>query len=174
MCSPTLQVFAWLTPCLASKSPQNTSRFPTRIVVIVWASPPIFKAMKLLNGEGRGSRGAVSAQLSSLVCVFVSAFPMKCVSIVFKSLSDKTLGVCFPQTAKNCSEGSLLKSGVVFKMALISHKWQEVLSCLSWSSEGITQGEKSKFFGSDLNLLTGLQLLRRMPYRKRRCPAYLR
>lgn len=64
--------------------------------------------MELLNGQG----GAAAGQFQlSLVCAFVSAFPMKCVPIVFKSLSDKTLGVHFPQTGKNCSEGSEAKRG---------------------------------------------------------------
>lgn len=54
-----------------------------------------------------------------------------------------------------------------------SYKQQKVLPCLSWSSGGTAQGEKSKFFGSDL-VLPGLQLLSRMPHRKRSCPGYLR
>lgn len=68
MCSPMLQAFVWLIPGLVSKSPQNTSRFPVGIVVIVWASPPVFKAMELLNGQGGAAEGQFQL---SLVCAFV-------------------------------------------------------------------------------------------------------
>lgn len=54
----------------------------------------MLKAMKL-RGEGGEAEGRF--QLSSLLCAFGFAFPVKCVSVVFDSSSDKTLGVRFPQ-----------------------------------------------------------------------------
>lgn len=58
-----------------------------------------------------GREGQQRGSSSSALSVPLSAFPMKYVPIVFKSLSDKTLGVYFPQTGKNCSEGSEAKWG---------------------------------------------------------------
>lgn len=151
---------ACLVAGLASKSPQNT-RFLTRIVTIVWALPPVFNAMKVLNGEG-GESGE-QFHLSSLVCAFVPAFPMKCASIVFKSLSDKTLGAYFPQT--ELQWGQLTEASCGFQDSLNLPNGRKC--CLTWAAlRKALQGEKSKFFGSDLNLLTGLQLLRRMTPRK--------
>lgn len=76
--------------------------------------------MQLLNGEGREAEGQFSAPQPCLcLCLcFSNEMCLDCGGF-FKSLSNKTLSVCFPQTAKNCGGGSLLKPGVVFKAALI-------------------------------------------------------
>lgn len=95
---------------------------------------------------------------------------MKCVSVGFRLFKWLNTQCLFP-SAQNCSEGSLLRPGVVFKTVFISssYKQQKVLPCLSWSSGGTAQGEKSKFLGSDLTVLPGLQLLSRTPCRKSCC-----
>lgn len=77
---------AWAAPgvCMVQQANlQNPSRFPAGIAATVWASPSMFKAVKLC-GEGWEAKGEV--QLSSHVCAVGFAFPMKCVSVVSRLL----------------------------------------------------------------------------------------
>lgn len=73
---------------------------------------------------------------------------MKYVPIVFKSLSDKTLGVYFPQTGKNCSEGSEAKWGFQDSPNLINGR----KCCLAWAGlqKALHKGRKVSSLGQTL------------------------